>query len=114
MKTVKIFTILSSLLLLNSTLSTNLILKSSTDDEKLSKSICKITNDVINTKTDTQDILIGNLGGKVWSSTVNDIVKCIDDGNAVVVTDFNAKIVEKNLRKSAVVILTMEWLDRVS
>ena len=49
--------------------------------------------------------MIGNLGGKVWSSTVNDIVQCIDDGKAVVVSDFKAVVKEKSLRKAAVAIL---------
>ena len=110
----KVFIILLSFYFLNSSLSTNFTLKSSTDDENLAKSICKITNDVINSRADTQDILIGNLGGQIWSSTINDIIQCIDDRNAVVLTDFKTKITEKSLKKASVTILALQWFNNVS
>ena len=85
----------------------------STDAQDLSKNICKITNDITKSSTDTQDILIGNLGGETWSSTVNDIIQCVDDNIAIVVTDFQQKIIEKNLKKASVVILILEWHSQV-
>jgi len=114
MKISLFFVIFSTLFLLNSSFGTYNHLKSSSDDQKLSKSICKITNDVTSSKIHTQDILIGNLGGKIWSSTINDIVQCIDDGSAVVIVDLNAVMEEKNLRKASVVILTLNGINQVS
>lgn len=84
-------------------------------DQTLPNSICKVTNDIINSKSDTQDILIGNLGGKLWSSMVNNIIKCIDEESAVVVTDFKLKIIEERLWKATVVILVgLKQTDDVS
>jgi hypothetical protein len=74
MKFVKIFVTFSSILLLNSSFSTTIIPESPSDDQKLAKSVCKITNDVTRAKTDTQDILIGNFGGQAESTVVNDII----------------------------------------
>ncbi|CAG9799848.1 unnamed protein product [Chironomus riparius] len=73
------------------------------DDQKFSKSICKIANDITNSKTDTQDILIGNLGVKpiLWSPTVNNIVECIGSGSAVVISDFRQTFVDKLFRKAS-------------
>ncbi|KAL7014270.1 hypothetical protein ACKWTF_015841 [Chironomus riparius] len=88
--------------------------KPSVADAKLANDICKITNDLTRSSTDTQDILVGNVGGQAWSSTVNDIITCIDDRNAVVVMDFKHKITEKSLRKASVVILILEWSNQVS
>jgi len=99
---------------LNSTVSIEIISKSLIDDEKLSKSICKIANDVARSKTGTQDILIGNFGFQVWTSTTNDIVRCIDDETAVVVADFKEIIKSKRLRKASTVILPLGYVDKVS
>ena len=105
MKYSRINVIFLTLLLFNSSLGNNLFIQSLPDDQNLPKSICKITNDVISSKNQTQDILIGNLGDKTWSSTVNEIIKCIDGETALVVTDLKTKITEKRLKKSPVVIL---------
>ncbi|KAL7014273.1 hypothetical protein ACKWTF_015844 [Chironomus riparius] len=101
MNYLQLFLILSSILFL----STNAVIKVSMSDKKFFQNICNIINDVTGSRTDTQDILIGNLGGKIWSSTVNDIAQCIDHGNAVVVTDFKTKITEKRLWKASVVVI---------
>jgi hypothetical protein len=79
----------------------------------LPKSICKVTNDITSSKSDTQDILIGNLGGKIESSIVNDIVKCIDDGTAVVVADLKDIIKNEQLRKTSIIILVMDQANEV-
>lgn len=73
---------------LNSVSSASISSKMSIEDQNLSKSICMLTNDVINLKANTQDILIGNLGGKLWSSTIDDIIKCSRSKSAIVLTDF--------------------------
>ena len=112
MRISKILTLCLILLILNSTLSIHLLLGNLFDNEKFVNSICKITNDVANS-TDKQDILIGNLGGKVWSSTINDIVQCIVLRNPVVITDFKTVVKERNLRKASVVILTLNSVDSV-
>jgi len=114
MSTTKVLAVILAFCTLNSSFSTNFILKSLIVDQKLSKSICKITNDVTSSKTDTQDILIGNVGGNIWSSTINDIVSCIDDETTVVVSDLNAIMTENNLRKASVTILALKWLNVVS
>ena len=97
-------------LLLTSTLSTNFLLKTSSDDKKLSDYVCKITKDITKSKGDTQDVLIGNVGDEMWSSTVNDIAACVRDENTVVVTDFKAVMREKTLRKAAVVVFSMRFM----
>ncbi|CAG9811577.1 unnamed protein product [Chironomus riparius] len=81
--------------------------KSLTADQNLPNSICRITYDVTSSKSDTQDILFGNLDSQTWSSTVNDIVKCIDNGTAVVVADLKTIIKNKNFRKASVIILAL-------
>ena len=57
--------IILTLFVFNLTVSTKFIQKATIDDQKLPKSICKITNDITSSKTDTQDILIGNVGSQV-------------------------------------------------
>lgn len=80
-------------------------LKPARDDQKLSKSICKITNNLTGSKFETNDILISDLGGKTWTSIVNNIAKCLDDGIAIVVADFRTKMKAKRLKKASVLIL---------
>lgn len=80
-------------------------IKSVRDDQKLSKSVCKITNNFEVSKFDTKDVLISNLGGKAWTSTVNNIAKCLDDGTAIVVADFRTKMKVPRLKKASVLIL---------
>ncbi|KAL7014251.1 hypothetical protein ACKWTF_015823 [Chironomus riparius] len=88
--------------------------KSLTADQNLPNSICRITYDVTSSKSDTQDILFGNLDSQTWSSTVNDIVKCIDNGAAVVVADLKTIIKNKNFRKASVIILALNQANEVS
>ncbi|CAG9798202.1 unnamed protein product [Chironomus riparius] len=83
----------------------------STNALTLVNSICEIQNDVVNSRTDTQDILISNLGGRMWSSSINDIIRCIGDSNPVVVTDLKRKIIGKNLRKASLVVLAFSQTD---
>ena len=110
----KLFCIFLIIFCISSTVSGSYSIKPSIDDQKLPKSICKIINDVTNSKTDTQDILIGSSGGKVQSSTINDIIECIDDKNAVVLTDLRTKVAEKTLRKATVIILELRSIRKVS
>lgn len=98
---------------LKSSFSFNSSLNFMIHNKKLQKSICNVVNDVTSSKTDTQDILIGNLGREAWTSTINDIVQCLSDGTAVVVSDFKQLINEKLLRKASLVILTFDGLNRV-
>ncbi|CAG9811583.1 unnamed protein product [Chironomus riparius] len=97
--------------ILNSSFSTKFHFKTLIDVKKLSNSICKVANDLINLKTHTQDILIGNLGRKSWSQTINDIAKCIGDGNAMVISDLKQQITEMKLRKATLVILTFDYFN---
>ena len=62
---------------------------------------------------DTQDVLIGNLGDQGWSQSVNDIIECIDDDKAVVVTDLKGIHQEKKLRKGSVIVLALQHPNRV-
>lgn len=107
------FFIISTISLLTSSLSTNLVTNSSLNLQKLPKIICKITNDITNSKPDTQDVIIGNLGGEIWSSTINMIAKCIDVDSAVVVSNFNKLITKQSLRKAEVVILSFDRISEV-
>ncbi|CAG9811578.1 unnamed protein product [Chironomus riparius] len=106
MKSLRFLVIFAMLLVLHSSTSTNSINTSSIDDQKLSTSICRITNDITSSKSDTQDIIIGNLGGTMWSSIVNDIIKCLDN-KAVVISDIHDIATDKRLRKASVVILAL-------
>ncbi|CAG9811081.1 unnamed protein product [Chironomus riparius] len=105
MKVFRILTPFLALLILNMTLSSNLILKTTQNDKKMSKYVCKVTKDIISSKSDTQDVLIGNLAGELWSSTANDIAGCVGSDNAVVFSDFKSFVIKKTLRKAAVIIL---------
>ena len=113
MKITKFFIIFSTIYFLNSSLSTRFNLTSSIDHQNLPQSICKIINDVTKSKTDTQDIIIGNLQGNKLS-IIDDIIECVKDNTAIVVTDFKAKMTEKMLRKAAIVILLLDKLDKVN
>lgn len=113
MSLANIFVIFSFFVVLNSSYSTNFVHNSSKTDHNLSKSICKITNDITSSTIDTQDILIGNLDDKVLSTTVNNILKCIHHETSVVVTDFRSKITETRLWKAAVVVLVMNEANEV-
>lgn len=114
MKIKKLFLSFTLLLIINSTLSKNQRLKAETNDDKLPKSICKIVNDIIKTKTDTQNILFGNLSEKYFSAVTNDIASCIDGQVSAVITDFRAKIVETKLWKASIMILIFDTIDEVS
>ena len=114
MKITKFFIIFSTIYFLNSSLSTRFINASSIDHQNLPQSICKIINDVTKSKTDTQDILIGNLQGNNELSIIDDIIECVKDNTAIVVTDFKAKMTEKMLRKAAIIILLLDKLDKVN
>jgi len=114
MKLTKLFVIFCSILFFNSSISTKIDLILPTDSQNLSRSICNIANDVINSKTDTQDILIGNFGGKSQSSTINDIIQCINDETTVVVTDLKDKMSRNDLRKASLFIIAFDMIDGVS
>lgn len=107
MKIANFFIIFLSIFLLISTFDTKFTHTTSNDHDTLLKSFCKITNDATNFKADTQDIIVGNMGGKIWSSTTNDIIECIDKRAAVVVTNFGTSIAEKRLRKASIIILML-------
>ncbi|CAG9811092.1 unnamed protein product [Chironomus riparius] len=98
------------LIVCNSTLNINFILK---NDKKLSNYVCKVTKDIISSKSDTKDVLIGNLGGKVWSSTVNDIAGCVGQDSAVVASDFKEPLTVETLRKAIVIILAVGYINKV-
>ena len=105
MKFVNFLVTISIFSLFKLSFATNYIPISSSFDENLSESVCEITNDIIRSKSDVQDVLVSNLGGKDWSSTINDIIQCLSKDSVVVISDFTAKITEKNLWKISVVIL---------
>jgi len=114
MKIAIIFIIFSTLSVINSSLSSKFHLDYSINDKTLSSTICKITNDITSLKSDTQDILIGNLGGKMWPTIANDIIQCLNDDKAQVLSDFRTTIKKINLRKASVVILTLDKLEQVN
>ncbi|CAG9811315.1 unnamed protein product [Chironomus riparius] len=110
MKITKLLIFISTISILNLAIST----KSINSDQHLAENICRITNDIIKSTNDTQDILIGNLGGIIWSSAVNEIIKCIADETAVVFTDLRIKMINSNLRKAAVIIMAFDKVDGAS
>ena len=111
MKITKFFIIFSSIYILNASLSTKFPLESQINHQNVVKSICKITNEVTKSTTDTQDVLIVESRAINESTTVNEILMCID--NAVVVTEMRKKILVKNLRKAAVIIIDFDRIDGV-
>ncbi|KAL7014267.1 hypothetical protein ACKWTF_015839 [Chironomus riparius] len=113
MKLANLFILFTTFCIIDSSFSTKFHFKTLIDVKKLSNSICKVANDLINLKTHTQDILIGNLGRKSWSQTINDIAKCIGDGNAMVISDLKQQITEMKLRKATLVILTFDYFNGV-
>lgn len=92
----------------------NFHLQPTPSDKNLSESICKITNDVIKSNTDTNDILIGNLGANVLLLAINELILCIDKPRAVIISNFDGKLSNKNLRKASIIILVMNKVDQVS
>lgn len=101
------------LCIFNRTFSMYFILKVSQNDKNLANYVCKITKDLQKSKTDTQDVLIGNLDDKSWTSTVNDIAGCIISDSAVVVSDFKKVLDEKSLKKAAIIVLALASADQV-
>lgn len=65
--------IIVALIFANTTTGTKLFQKASDEDGKLSKEICKITNENVKLQNYTQDIMLANFGGEIWSSTINAI-----------------------------------------
>jgi len=110
MKLSLIFIIFSSIVLLNSSHSLEI---SQIFSNHSSRPICKIINDLTRLTNDTQDILIGNIGDRNWSQNVNDIIECIDDDKAIVVTDFKGIHQEKKLRKGSVIVVALQHPSRV-
>lgn len=113
MKIWKAFMLLLLLCIFNRTFSMYFILKVSQNDKNLANYVCKITKDLQKSKTDTQDVLIGNLDDKSWTSTVNDIAGCIISDSAVVVSDFKKVLDEKSLKKAAIIVLALASADQV-
>jgi len=79
-------------------------------NESLAEYACNLTKDIIISQSHTQDVLIGNLGGKMESEIINQLIGCIGHENPVVVTDLNSKINEKDLRKASIVVLVVDTI----
>ena len=86
----------------------------SSQDVKLIESVCKIANDALGTKNDTQDILVGHIGGSRWTQDLDNLIQCFDKGTAVIVSDFLKVIVKQNLRKASVIVMISNQADSVS
>ena len=111
----KILKYFLSILIVNSAICVAKLIDTTINDDKLSKSVCKIANDITHSKTETQNVLLGNLGGKVMTSLVQDISGCVADKNPVVVlTTLQKKILERKLWKSSVIILIFDSLNEVN
>ncbi|CAG9811263.1 unnamed protein product [Chironomus riparius] len=107
------FIILLLILIFGPSIASSLRLKSLQNSEKLSNSICRITNDMTNSKTYTQDILIANLGGKGTSPLADEIIRCLNGGNAVVTSNLRSVNTEMNLRKAPIIILMFNKVDKM-
>ena len=114
MKITAIFLILSASLLINSSSTLHSPILVANQNENLANFACKVTKDVVNSEPHTQDILIVNMAGNTHSVMINDITKCIGEGNSVILSDLKAPLIEKNLRKASLIILVMDKLDLVS
>ncbi|CAG9810321.1 unnamed protein product [Chironomus riparius] len=112
MKATILFLLFSSLFLLNSSRTLNVLQQLSSEDNKIINSVCKIVNDITESKNDTRDILVGYIGGNQWSQAVNDVAKCIADKKAVVMTDFLTIATESTLKKASVIVLVSYQADR--
>ena len=110
---IKIYAILCITLFSKQTQSKKFLLQDLISDQKLVKSVCKITNDVIHQENEIQDILVGNVGSELKNFDINDVVRCIDDRHPVVVTDFVMKMTTKYLRRASIVILSLNKSDAV-
>ena len=110
MKIVKFILIFATFFIHNSSFRIKFILKSLSDDQKIPKSICKIINSV----TSSNDILVGNLAGRIRSHTVNDIVQCIERRHAVVITNLNVDITNKAMKRASIMILLLNQLNQVN
>lgn len=98
------FVVFSTIIFLTLAFSENMILEESSDNKVLSNYVCNITKAVLKLKTDTQDVLISNLGYTDNRSDINGIIECLGDVSAVIVSDFKKQLIERSLRKAAVII----------
>lgn len=99
---------------LNGSICTNQFHSHLVSINKFAHQVCELTKQILNSSPHTQDVLIAKHGGEMWSSTINDIVKCIQIKNAVVLNDFKEIFREKNLRRASVVIAAFDYLDQVN
>ena len=113
MRILILFTFLPLHLLLNLALKSNL-LSNSLEHGRVVESICKCVNEDAISRTDTNDILIANLGDKMWSTTVNDLAKCVESKSVVVLSNLNEVLRGQNLRKASMTIVTFYAVDQVN
>lgn len=88
-------------------------LKSTVSDVKLSRYICKITNNITNIQTGSKDVMIGYLiNSDLWSHNLNLIAQCVD--SPYVTTNFVVQIDNPKLKKALVIILGTNIVKDVS
>ncbi|KAL7013823.1 hypothetical protein ACKWTF_015606 [Chironomus riparius] len=111
----KILKLLLSVLIVDAAICIAKLIHITLTDDKLSTSICKIANDITHSKVETQNVLLGTLGGKAMSLEVQDIAQCVADENPVVVlSTFHTKILERKLWKASVIILIFDSINEVN
>ena len=84
------------------------------DCNALSNFVCTISKDILESKNDTQDVMIGNLDRKTQPTIINDLVGCIGPSYPVVISEFTRPFIDVNLRKATVVILIFDKIFTVS
>jgi hypothetical protein len=75
--------------------------------------VCNITENIIKSRNDTQDVLIKTSDSNIWSGVINDIIDCLDDDIAIVINDIEKNITTYKLRKPSVVILMINSFNEV-
>ena len=110
----RLLNLITAFILLNVLHGVDLLFLNPLIDKRLPDFVCKITQDIIKSNNHTQDVLIGNVSRIIRTSTINNIVKCLKDISPVVISDFQEPVIEKSLRKAAVIILEFDQVNLVS
>ena len=113
MKFTTLFLVFTSILIIES-LNSSILQKTLIQASKLQKLVCQIINNSSHFNNDTQDILIANFGGDNKSQEVNEIIECIGDDKALVISNLSRKHINPRLRKTAVIVMMIRNTDRVS
>lgn len=85
-------------------------------NNSISERACDLTKHILNNSKELKDVLILNVGGEIWKSTINDVTRCAANNQApvTVIQSLNSPAADQYLRQSAVVIMAYDRNEMVS